>query len=257
LLQAAVQLRDQRPLLTVTPTLKAAQEARSAGSDACSLHKLLHAHGYRWNEDNQWHQLTPGEVDPATGKAFYPPRPDSAYHLTGATQLVVDEAGMLDQEATRALLELADRYDTDVAMIGDRDQLSAVGRGGVLDMAARVATHYVTWMKCTDSETTPSTPNYPSSCATVTGSMKSLTGCTTAATCASTTAPTRPEKPWPRRSGLTSRLAAASRSPWPPMTKPPPSTRTSKPNASPPGTSKPTTTQPPDAMAWTSSPGTP
>src|SRR5699024_7895758 len=45
LLQAAVQLRDQRPLLTVTPTLKAAQEARSAGSDACSLHKLLHAHG--------------------------------------------------------------------------------------------------------------------------------------------------------------------------------------------------------------------
>lgn len=144
LLQAAVQLRDQRPLLTVTPTLKAAQEARSAGSDACSLHKLLHAHGYRWNEDNQWHQLTPGEVDPETGKAFYPPRPDSPYHLTGATQLVVDEAGMLDQEAARAFLELADRYEADVAMIGDRAQLSAVGRGGVLDMAARVATHYVT-----------------------------------------------------------------------------------------------------------------
>src|SRR5699024_11542461 len=61
LLQAAVQLRDHRPLLTVTPTLKAAQEARSAGSDACSLHKLLHAHGYRWNDDNQWHQLAPGE----------------------------------------------------------------------------------------------------------------------------------------------------------------------------------------------------
>src|SRR5699024_2318558 len=81
LLKAAVQLRDQRPLLTVTPTLKAAQEARSAGADACSLHKLLHAHGYRWNEDNQWHQLTPGEADPKTGKAFYPPRPDSPHHL--------------------------------------------------------------------------------------------------------------------------------------------------------------------------------
>src|SRR5699024_12076671 len=51
---------------------------------------------------------------------------------------------MLDQEAARAFLELADRYDADVAMIGDRAQLSAVGRGGVLDMAARVATHYVT-----------------------------------------------------------------------------------------------------------------
>src|SRR5699024_7104372 len=144
LLKAAVQLRDQRPLLTVTPTLKAAQEARSAGADACSLHKLLHAHGYRWNEDNQWHQLTPGEADPKTGKAFYPPRPDSPHHLTGATQLVVDEAGMLDQEAARALLELADRYEADVAMIGDRAQLSAVGRGGVLDAPARLATHSVT-----------------------------------------------------------------------------------------------------------------
>src|SRR5699024_9235216 len=87
LLQAAVQLRDQRPRLTVTPTLQAAQEARSAGSDACSLHKLRDAHGYRWNEDNQWRQLTPGEADPDTGKAFYPPRPDSPFHLTGATQL--------------------------------------------------------------------------------------------------------------------------------------------------------------------------
>src|SRR5699024_9404887 len=37
-----------------------------------------------------------------------------------------------------------DRCDADVAMIGDRAQLSAVGRGGVLDMVARVATHYVT-----------------------------------------------------------------------------------------------------------------
>ncbi|HEY4558942.1 MAG TPA: MobF family relaxase [Enteractinococcus sp.] len=144
LLEAASQVRGDRPLLTVTPTLKAAQEARSAGSEACSLHKLLHAHGYRWNQDNQWHQLAPGDTDPATGTAFYPPRPDSPYHLTGETQLVVDEAGMLDQEAARALLELADRYDADVAMIGDRAQLSAVGRGGVMDMAARVATHTVT-----------------------------------------------------------------------------------------------------------------
>src|SRR5699024_3713888 len=99
LLKAAIQLRCHRPLLPVTPTLKAAQEARSAGADACSLHKLLHAHGYRWNEDNQCHQLTPGEVDPATGNAFYPPRPDSPYHLTGATQLVVDDPGMVDREA--------------------------------------------------------------------------------------------------------------------------------------------------------------
>src|SRR5699024_6758659 len=48
------------------------------------------------------------------------------------------------QEAARAFLELADRYDADVAMIGDQAQLSAVGRGGVMDMTARVATHYLT-----------------------------------------------------------------------------------------------------------------
>lgn len=47
---------------------------------------------------------------------------------------MVDEAGMLDQEATRALLDPT-TATTDVAMIGDRAQLSAVGRGGVLDMA--------------------------------------------------------------------------------------------------------------------------
>jgi len=144
LLKAAVELRGDRPLLTVTPTLKAAQEARSAGADACSLHKLLYAHGYRWNQNNQWYQLVAGEADPVTGQVFYPPRPDSAYHLTGGSQLVVDESGMLDQEATRALLELADRYAAGVALIGDRAQLSAVGRGGVMDMATRVATHAVT-----------------------------------------------------------------------------------------------------------------
>src|SRR5699024_4529387 len=74
LLQAARQRHGHRPRLPVAPTLKAAPEARSAGSDACSLHRLLHAHGYRWNDDNQWHHLAPGETDPANGKAFYPPR---------------------------------------------------------------------------------------------------------------------------------------------------------------------------------------
>src|SRR5699024_366372 len=94
LLDAASALRGDRPLLTVTPTLKAAQAASSAGADACSLHKLPYAHASRWNQDNHWHQPAPGDTDPATGTAFYPPRPDSPYHLTGETQLVVDEAGM-------------------------------------------------------------------------------------------------------------------------------------------------------------------
>ena len=46
---------------------------------------------------------------------------------------------MLDQDTARALLELADTAGAEVTLIGDRHQLPAVGRGGVLDLAARYA----------------------------------------------------------------------------------------------------------------------
>ena len=46
---------------------------------------------------------------------------------------------MLDRDGARALLELADGAGAQVAMVGDRHQLPAVGRGGVLDLAARFA----------------------------------------------------------------------------------------------------------------------
>jgi ATP-dependent exoDNAse (exonuclease V) alpha subunit len=41
----------------------------------------------------------------------------------------VDEAGMLDQDTARALLTLADQHHVRIALLGDRHQLSAVGRG--------------------------------------------------------------------------------------------------------------------------------
>ena len=44
---------------------------------------------------------------------------------------------MLDQDTARALLTIADEHHARVAMLGDRHQLPAVGRGGVLDLAAR------------------------------------------------------------------------------------------------------------------------
>jgi exodeoxyribonuclease V alpha subunit len=53
--------------------------------------------------------------------------------------VVVDEAGMLDQDTARALLTIADETRARVALLGDRHQLPAVGRGGVLDLAARWA----------------------------------------------------------------------------------------------------------------------
>jgi exodeoxyribonuclease V alpha subunit len=50
---------------------------------------------------------------------------------------VVDEAGMLDQDTARALLTIADEEQVRVVLVGDRHQLAAVGRGGVLDLAVR------------------------------------------------------------------------------------------------------------------------
>lgn len=142
-LAAAAAVRGDRPMVTVTPTLKAAQEARHAGADACSLHKLLHAHGFRWDENNQWTRLAAGEVDPVTGHQFLAPEPGDEFYMYRDTQIVVDEAGMVDQEAARALLRLADSHQAGVALMGDRAQLAAVGRGGVLDMAAQVTTEHV------------------------------------------------------------------------------------------------------------------
>ncbi|WP_448642940.1 AAA family ATPase [Geodermatophilus sp. URMC 63] len=44
---------------------------------------------------------------------------------------------MLDQDTARALLTVADECQVRLALLGDRHQLAAVGRGGVLDLAAR------------------------------------------------------------------------------------------------------------------------
>ncbi len=44
---------------------------------------------------------------------------------------------MLDQDTARALLSIADQTGARVALVGDRRQLPAVGRGGVLELANR------------------------------------------------------------------------------------------------------------------------
>ncbi len=50
-------------------------------------------------------------------------------------RIVVDEAGMVDQDVAHALTTIADEAGAPLAFVGDRQQLPAVGRGGVLDMA--------------------------------------------------------------------------------------------------------------------------
>ena len=69
------------------------------------------------------------------------PRPSAGAQarLRPGDLLLVDEAGMLDQDTALALLAIADEASARVAFVGDRHQLLTVGRGGVLDHAARWA----------------------------------------------------------------------------------------------------------------------
>ncbi|MGH8892366.1 MAG: MobF family relaxase [Actinomycetes bacterium] len=115
-----------RRMIVVTPTLRAATVAgRQVGSRAFSAAWLAHQHGWRWDDDGHWTRVTSE------------PRQEAA--LRPGDLLVVDEAGMLDQDTARALLTIADEHDARVAFLGDRHQLPAVGRGGVLDIATRWA----------------------------------------------------------------------------------------------------------------------
>jgi exodeoxyribonuclease V alpha subunit len=111
-----------RRLLVVTPTLKAAEvAARETGATAGSAAALLHQYGWRWDDDGHW-----------TRQAA---EPTAAARLRRGDLLLIDEAGMVDQDAALALLTIADGARARVAFMGDRHQLPAVGRGGVLDHA--------------------------------------------------------------------------------------------------------------------------
>ena len=113
-------------MVVVTPTLKAAKVAgRETGTRAFSAAWLAHQHGWRWDGDGRWTREAPTPVADAV--------------LQRGDLLLIDEAGMLDQDTARAILTLADETGARVALVGDRHQLPAVGRGGVLDLAARWA----------------------------------------------------------------------------------------------------------------------
>jgi hypothetical protein len=124
-----------RGLVVVTPTLKAARIAfLEVGAHTGSAAGLAYQHGWRWSDHGAWTRLALGHVDPATGVPYAGPR--EAARLGAGDLLVVDEAGMLDQDTARALLTIADEAGARLALLGDRHQLAAVGRGGVLNLAA-------------------------------------------------------------------------------------------------------------------------
>ena len=127
-----------RATRVVTPTKKAADvAAQELGVSADSVAKLVHAHGWRWNADGVWTRLAVGDTDPETGTTYT--GPTAAAQLVQGERIVVDEAGMLDQGTALALLTVADEHGATLALVGDRAQLPAVGRGGLLDMAAQLS----------------------------------------------------------------------------------------------------------------------
>jgi len=85
------------------------------------------------------HQLAAGDTDPETGTSYR--APSREHRLAASERIVVDEAGLLDQDAALALLTVADEAGATLSPIGDRAQFPAVGRGGVLDIATTLVPH--------------------------------------------------------------------------------------------------------------------
>ncbi len=137
MLGAAIRVAEAegRRVRVVTPTKKAADVAAiELGVPTDSVAALVYSHGFRWNADGVWTRLSPGDIDPEAGATYRGPTPEN--RLTADERIVVDEAGMLDQDTALALFTVADESEASIALVGDRAQLPAVGRGGVLDMAA-------------------------------------------------------------------------------------------------------------------------
>ncbi|MEJ7690631.1 MAG: AAA family ATPase [Nocardioidaceae bacterium] len=107
----------------MTPTLKAAEVAAAETGARRSLGSLADPPA----------RLALGRRRPLDPAAR--PHPGPGALLRAGDLLLVDEAGMLDQDTARALLTIADETGARLALVGDRHQLPAVGRGGVLDHA--------------------------------------------------------------------------------------------------------------------------
>ncbi len=130
-----------RELRVVAPSRVAAHVAgEELEAQTDTVHGLLYAHGVRWDEEANWRRLEVGEREllPSGHERVYRGVPAEA-RLAGRTRLVVDEAGMLGQDEALWLARIADEGDVDLAYVGDRRQLAAVGRSGAYDLAANTA----------------------------------------------------------------------------------------------------------------------
>ena len=132
--------RHGRNMLIVAPTKKASDVAgRETLSKSSSLHQLLFDYGWRWatNEAGatDWTRLDPGTRDPLSGRIYNGPR----MRIRPGDRIVVDEAGMLDLEAARGLVDVLERTGASVALVGDQRQALPVGHSGAMALFWRRA----------------------------------------------------------------------------------------------------------------------
>ncbi|WP_431198032.1 AAA family ATPase [Leifsonia xyli] len=125
--------RRGRNMIIVAPTKKASSVAgRETQSASSSLHQLLHDYGWRWTTNRaggtDWRRLQIGERDHNTGRVYDGPH----IAIRPGDRIVVDEAGMLDLEAANALVEVLERTQATVAMVGDERQALPVGHSGAM-----------------------------------------------------------------------------------------------------------------------------
>ncbi len=132
---------QRRHLIVVAPTKKAATVAeREVGAKASSLHALLADHGWRWGTDpagaERWVRLAPGDTD-SNGFTYTGLR---SHPLGPGDRVVVDEAGMVDFHAARALAVIAAQTGAGIAFIGDPLQAAPVGHSGAMGLMRKVST---------------------------------------------------------------------------------------------------------------------
>jgi hypothetical protein len=86
-----------------TTLLKAAQAvAPETHATDGSAAWLVHQYGWRWDKHGARTRRGPGERGPVTGRLYRGPAPEAVLH--DRSVLLADEAAMVDQDNTRAVL---------------------------------------------------------------------------------------------------------------------------------------------------------
>ena len=133
-----------RELVVLAPTRKAAQVASAElGAPATSVAKLLYDHGWRWDDLGRYSRsvasgpVVSGQPGPPSGRPYA--GPGRGPLLSAGSVVVVDEAGLLSVDQAVALIDVVRGSGASLRLVGDPRQLGAVGRGGVMETAARWA----------------------------------------------------------------------------------------------------------------------